>query len=406
MTSTGKMILMRAAVAAKPQSSILARPFHTSQPSFSRLPALYRKPTRNGLIRQERKETLLSNRINKKRAKRRQNYIKRHGASDSVESGGKTSGRTTKEPTPKQILRMRERAQQMTLKNHIASASLNPPVLKPVPPAKILPFLAKAGSSAAPAPIKPYDLVGTLEALKLENASASSTDTTTAQQKESSSIRHRRTVTSTTTIQTSSSTRLSIPEDQIPPPTLETDVSEAPSVAFTRSQGPAFSNGVTTAEARFLLVDAPSALKSIPRAWGESASQQPEATADGALMAERDETLLKEQAEMVRRVVSLENAGKKEVNSWNRARMVELFGRSFGDTGSPEVQAAVFTVKIEAMKEHLTAHKKDKSTKRRLQAIQSKRTSILQYLRRKDLPKFVETCRALGIDPELIQARA
>ncbi|KAI9324496.1 hypothetical protein DFJ73DRAFT_667313 [Zopfochytrium polystomum] len=118
--------------------------------------------------------------------------------------------------------------------------------------------------------------------------------------------------------------------------------------------------------------------------------------------ARPSDTRASEQAELVRRVVALENASAPEINKWNRARVVELFGRRPFDTGSPEVQVAVLTVKMDAMRRHLERNRKDTSTKRRLQAVQSKRMSMLKYLRRKNLPRFVETCRALGIAPELV----
>ncbi|KAI8822345.1 hypothetical protein BJ741DRAFT_89326 [Chytriomyces cf. hyalinus JEL632] len=111
-----------------------------------------------------------------------------------------------------------------------------------------------------------------------------------------------------------------------------------------------------------------------------------------------------EMAELVRRQITLENASRKEITKFNVARMLQLFGRSQFDTGSSEAQAAVLTVKVNAMREHLEVFRKDMSTKRRLQAVLAKRATVLKYLRRKNLAKFVVTCRALGIEPETITA--
>jgi ribosomal protein S15 len=64
----------------------------------------------------------------------------------------------------------------------------------------------------------------------------------------------------------------------------------------------------------------------------------------------------------------------------------------------------VLTVKILAMKEHLKMCPKDVSSKRRLETIVSQRYKMLKYLCRKNLPVFVETCKAIGVDPKSIRA--
>jgi ribosomal protein S15 len=112
---------------------------------------------------------------------------------------------------------------------------------------------------------------------------------------------------------------------------------------------------------------------------------------------------LDEQAEMVRRVLSIENASASQMKKFNTARAVELFQRDDQDTGSAEVQVAVMSVKIIAIKEHLAKNPKDKSTKRRLDATIGKRGKMLKYLRRKNLPVFVQTCRLVGVEPDTIR---
>ena len=112
-----------------------------------------------------------------------------------------------------------------------------------------------------------------------------------------------------------------------------------------------------------------------------------------------------EQAELVRRILSVDNASDASILKLNIARAIQLFQRFPADIGSPEVQAAVFSVRIQAMKKHMSANPKDMNTKQQLQRWTSKRTKMLQYLRRKDLPKFVETCRAIGVAPESIISR-
>ncbi|KAJ3270852.1 hypothetical protein HK104_004848 [Borealophlyctis nickersoniae] len=108
---------------------------------------------------------------------------------------------------------------------------------------------------------------------------------------------------------------------------------------------------------------------------------------------------------MVRRIISLENAGLKELGKFNKRRLRELFGRTIQDTGSPEVQAALFTLRIQSLMHHRTVTKQKGEAKRALEVYTSKRSKILKYLRRTDLAKFVETCHAIGVDPDDIHVR-
>jgi len=121
--------------------------------------------------------------------------------------------------------------------------------------------------------------------------------------------------------------------------------------------------------------------------------------------------------------LSLQNASRKQLQKFNVDRMVSVFSRKDGDTGSPEVQgivlgrdanqvAAVFTVKIMHLSDHLHRNKvKDKLAVRKRDQFIHKRRKILLYLKRtvrrqvasanslKNLQGFVETCKALGVDP-------
>lgn len=86
---------------------------------------------------------------------------------------------------------------------------------------------------------------------------------------------------------------------------------------------------------------------------------------------------------MVRRIIGLENASASQVTKFNRQRLQALFGQHVLDTGSSEVQAALATLKIQSMLDHLETAKKDTTTKRALQIWQSKRERVLKYLKRK-----------------------
>ncbi|KAI9020310.1 hypothetical protein DFJ74DRAFT_707374 [Hyaloraphidium curvatum] len=150
------------------------------------------------------------------------------------------------------------------------------------------------------------------------------------------------------------------------------DPAKLPSVP---AAGPYFHSAVTPAEIAFATEEAPKALGGDPQE-------------------------LEDRAEMVRRAASLENASMRQVAAFNRARMVGLFGRREGDTGSSEVKAAVWTARIKAIREHLeSCGYKDKHARRRLAMLESRRAKELLYLRRKNLKQFVEVSKALGVDP-------
>lgn len=67
------------------------------------------------------------------------------------------------------------------------------------------------------------------------------------------------------------------------------------------------------------------------------------------------------------------------------------------DTGSPEVQIAVFTEKIAELTKHLRTHKKDFHSRRGLLGMVSKRRLLLGYLQREDLPRYEEIAKKLKL---------
>ncbi|WP_164668952.1 30S ribosomal protein S15 [Virgibacillus doumboii] len=67
------------------------------------------------------------------------------------------------------------------------------------------------------------------------------------------------------------------------------------------------------------------------------------------------------------------------------------------DTGSPEVQIAVLTEEITALNEHLRVHKKDHHSRRGLLKMVGKRRNLLNYLRNKDVTRYRELIKKLGL---------
>ena len=80
-----------------------------------------------------------------------------------------------------------------------------------------------------------------------------------------------------------------------------------------------------------------------------------------------------------------------------RSEIIAKFGRKEGDTGSPEVQIALLSARINELTEHLKVNFKDNSTRRGLLAMVALRKKLLNYLLRENREKYMEVTAALGI---------
>ena len=71
-----------------------------------------------------------------------------------------------------------------------------------------------------------------------------------------------------------------------------------------------------------------------------------------------------------------------------KVALVKEFATKPGDTGSPEVQVAILTERINYLTDHFKTHKKDNHSRRGLLTMVSKRRSLLDYLKRKDEGRY------------------
>ncbi|KAG0195973.1 hypothetical protein BGX28_000297 [Mortierella sp. GBA30] len=111
----------------------------------------------------------------------------------------------------------------------------------------------------------------------------------------------------------------------------------------------------------------------------------------------------KQKAELVRRITALENGNAKQITLENVRRAREAFQRAEGDTGSPEVQAAIMTVRIQNLHSHILNNKKDKHNYRRLRMLIHQRQTVLKYLK-KTYPSRYHICLdRLGLEPRAIE---
>lgn len=80
-----------------------------------------------------------------------------------------------------------------------------------------------------------------------------------------------------------------------------------------------------------------------------------------------------------------------------KEEIMKEFRRHSKDTGSPEVQIAILTNRINHLNEHLHAHKKDHSSRRGLLKLVGHRRQLLNYLKDKDFDKYSKIIKELGI---------
>lgn len=73
------------------------------------------------------------------------------------------------------------------------------------------------------------------------------------------------------------------------------------------------------------------------------------------------------------------------------------YARTPGDTGSPEVQIAVLTARIQELTEHLKEHHKDHHSRRGLLKMVGQRRNLLNYLKEKDLQRYRDLIARLGL---------
>ena len=76
---------------------------------------------------------------------------------------------------------------------------------------------------------------------------------------------------------------------------------------------------------------------------------------------------------------------------------IQKFGRGAKDTGSPEVQVALLTDRINHLTEHFKTHKKDHHGRRGLLKMVSTRRSLLDYLKRKDEARYAAVLKTLDL---------
>ncbi len=81
----------------------------------------------------------------------------------------------------------------------------------------------------------------------------------------------------------------------------------------------------------------------------------------------------------------------------NKATIIKRFATHTGDTGSPEVQVAILTSRINMLGEHLNIHTKDFHSRRGLLGMVNRRRKLLDYLKRVSNERYANLIKALSL---------
>ena len=85
------------------------------------------------------------------------------------------------------------------------------------------------------------------------------------------------------------------------------------------------------------------------------------------------------------------------ITAEDKQKLIKEHARGSDDTGSPEVQVAILTSRIQTLTEHFKTHAKDNHSRRGLLMMVNKRRSLLDYLKREDATRYTDLISKLGL---------
>ena len=85
------------------------------------------------------------------------------------------------------------------------------------------------------------------------------------------------------------------------------------------------------------------------------------------------------------------------LNAKQKSEIISKYGRDDNDTGSPEVQVALLSARINELTEHFSQHKHDHHSRRGLVRMVNSRRKLLDYLKSKDVERYRALIASLGL---------
>ncbi|GAA5860420.1 hypothetical protein JCM3774_000413 [Rhodotorula dairenensis] len=131
-----------------------------------------------------------------------------------------------------------------------------------------------------------------------------------------------------------------------------------------------------------------------------------QATSVGSVLVERFDAATRaelDKRDALMRIVDLRNADSKGIEVENTRRIVAAFGRAPGDTASPEVQAAILTMRIRSLSEHLISLPRDIQNRQALRLMIARRARMLKYLRQVSVTRYEDVLDKIGVEPRAVE---
>ena len=91
------------------------------------------------------------------------------------------------------------------------------------------------------------------------------------------------------------------------------------------------------------------------------------------------------------------SGGKEMISGEKKQEVMKEYGRTEGDTGSPEVQIALLTARINGLTDHFKANPKDHHSRRGLLKMVGQRRGLLAYLKKNDIERYRALIERLGL---------
>ncbi|KAH8119738.1 hypothetical protein DFH11DRAFT_1873111 [Phellopilus nigrolimitatus] len=134
---------------------------------------------------------------------------------------------------------------------------------------------------------------------------------------------------------------------------------------------------------------------------GQDAALNPEDKRALVMLQVREQ----EKAKQLARVVDLRNANARGISFENRRRIIAAFSptKEVTDSGYPEVQVALLTMKIRNIWSHLMQRKKDIHGRRALRMVVHQRAKMLKYIKRVDRHRYDRILARVGVEPESVE---
>ncbi|GAA5974168.1 hypothetical protein JCM11641_003477 [Rhodosporidiobolus odoratus] len=160
-----------------------------------------------------------------------------------------------------------------------------------------------------------------------------------------------------------------------------------------------FNFGLTAEQAEQLSTTLP-ATAALRSTLGDQAT-----SVDAVMLSRFEEATEAEQAkrDTLMRIVDLRNADSKGIEVENTRRIVAAFGRTQGDTASPEVQSAILTARIRSLSAHLISQPRDIENRQALRQLISKRANVLKHLRSVSVTRYEDCLEQIGVEPRAVE---